>query len=496
MKDKVSYKSIFKSASLFGGVKFFQIIFSILRSKIIAIYLGTQGMGISALLVSSATMLQSVTEFGLNFSSVREISESFEKSDKNLYKRKISVFLRLITISSLIGMILMIILAPVLSKISFGSQEYVLSFIFLSLLILFNTLSSGMQSILQSTKNLNSIAKSTIIGTMLGVIFTFPIYIFYGINGIVPALLVSSSILLILNYFYSRKFLFLDNSIKLKEVGKEGKTMIQLGFTMMIVNLLGSIIPFLLNAYIKNLGSLDDVGLYQAGVSLTSQYVGMVFAAMTVDYFPKISAVNNDNLKIKELSNQQSEIMLLIIIPLISGLIIFAPILIKILLSNEFAVISDFVRLMSIGLFFQAALYSIGLIPFSKGDKRTYISISIIGNISWLLFSIMGYKFFGLTGMGLFYIIHSIFSFTITLSVIVVKYQFSMSLSFIRSIIYGFLSLISFYLISSFFVSLLGYIINLILFAIVIYFSISNLNEKIGLHEEYIKFKKKFNFLK
>lgn len=485
MTEKSSYKKIFKSAGVFGGVKLFQIIATIIRSKIVAIYLGASGMGISGILVSSSAMVQSVSELGLNFSSVREISQSLEHSDESKLKRIISIFLRLILFSSIFGMFLLIIFSPILSKIAFGNHDYIWSFIILSLLVFFNTFSGGLQSILQGTRKLKSIAKATIIGTALSIFISLPIYIYYGINGIVPALVISSFLTFIINYYFTREKIVLGEKINHKVIIEEGKDMLQLGFTMVFVNLLSTLVPFLINAFIKNKGSLSDVGLYQAGLSLTTQYISLVFAAMTVDYFPRLSEVNRDNLKVKQFANQQSEIMLLIIIPLLIGLIIIAPILIKILLTSQFIIISNFVRLMSIGLFFQAASYSMGLISFAKGDKNTFIKLSVIGNISWLLFSIVGYNFNGLSGIALFYIFHSIFCFLLVYFTIAKRYNYAMSKSFFKLLALGATLLFTVYILNTIWVNTLTYSFSFLLLTLIFIYFFSILNKKTGFLEDF-----------
>ena len=487
MEENNSYKAIFKSASLFGGVKLFQIIATIIRSKIIAIYLGANGMGFSGILVSTTTMIQSVSELGLSFSSVREISQS--NTDESKLKRTISIFIRLLIISSFLGVLLLIIFSPFLSLISLGNKTYTLTFVALSLLILFNTLSGGLQSILQGTRQLKSIAKVTIISTVISVLISLPFYIYFGVKGIVPALILTAFSNFLLNYFFTRNSIVFSTNITFKELREEGKEMIHLGTIMVFVNLLGTIVPFLINAFIKYKGSIIDVGLYQAGLSLTTQYISLVFAAMTVDYFPRLSAINSDNRKVKELANQQTEIMLLIIIPLLSILIFIAPLLIKILLTIEFSIISNFVRLMSIGIFFQAASYSMGLISFAKGDKNTFVFLSIVGNASWIFFSILGYNFYGINGIGSLYILHSIICFLLVYFTINKKYNYSMSSSFINLLILGIISLTVIFYISFTSHNFYGYTFSIFLLIFISFFSLSQLNKKIN----FMKFREGLN---
>ncbi|MEG2281843.1 MAG: O-antigen translocase, partial [Rikenellaceae bacterium] len=59
--DKKAYRDIVKATSVFGGVQVFNILIGIVRSKIIAILLGPEGMGISGLLQSATSLITGLT---------------------------------------------------------------------------------------------------------------------------------------------------------------------------------------------------------------------------------------------------------------------------------------------------------------------------------------------------------------------------------------------------------------------------------------------------
>lgn len=52
-----SYRNIFKATTLFGGVQVYQILISIIRSKFVAVLLGTAGMGIQGMFLSSISLV-------------------------------------------------------------------------------------------------------------------------------------------------------------------------------------------------------------------------------------------------------------------------------------------------------------------------------------------------------------------------------------------------------------------------------------------------------
>jgi O-antigen/teichoic acid export membrane protein len=484
---KSSYKQILKSTTLFSGVKVIQIITSIAKAKIIAVFLGTTGLGISGILLSSTAIVQAISGLGLSFSAVREISHANESGDLNNVSKVNNVFLRLLLFSAIFGALLLILLSPLLSAFAFGSRKYICEFIWLSLLVFFNTFSEGFQSILQANHRLNHIAKATISSSVISVLTSFAIYFYYGVQGIVPALITAAFVVVIVNFYFLRKEIKSIGFVSLKEIIKESKAMVKLGTIIMVVGLFGALVPFLINIFIQKNGSFTDVGLYQAGLSLTTQYVSLVFAAMTVDYFPRLSAIHSDNNKVKNLANQQSEIMLLILVPLLLGLIIVAPLLVKFLLTNEFSSIVNFVRLISIGLFFQAASHSMGLISFAKGDKKTFFFLGLLGNISWLFFSIIGYKIFGLNGIGALFILHCIISFVMVYLVTIKKYKYLMSRALMKVFVLGLIEISFVFLMILVYPGIISYLVSLLICIFSIGYSIRELERRVGIMELFFK---------
>ena len=80
--EQSSYRQIFKATSLFGGVQVFQILIGIIRTKFVAVLLGTTGVGIMGLFNAPLQLILSVTGLGITFSAVRDISEAYGSNDQ------------------------------------------------------------------------------------------------------------------------------------------------------------------------------------------------------------------------------------------------------------------------------------------------------------------------------------------------------------------------------------------------------------------------------
>ena len=59
-----NFKEGLKGTTLFGGVQIFKIVISVIRSKILAIFLGPAGVGILGLLSSATDFVYSLSNLG------------------------------------------------------------------------------------------------------------------------------------------------------------------------------------------------------------------------------------------------------------------------------------------------------------------------------------------------------------------------------------------------------------------------------------------------
>lgn len=436
-EQKQSYRHIFKATGLFGGVQVIQILTILVRGKFIALLLGPTGMGMSSLYLSSTTMISNITGLGLNFSAVRDISLAAETNEKSKMSRTTKVFRRWIWFGGLLGVLITIGFAPFLSKATFGNKEYTWAFVWLSCTLLLNALAKSNLAILQGMRKLRETAKSSVIGSIVGLCISVPLYYFFGMKGIIPAIILAAFTSFAASSYYTNKIELEPILVSYKETLNEGKEMVKLGLIMMICIFFGALVTYIVNAFIRYKGGIADVGLYQAGLSISNQFIGLVFIAMGTDYFPRLSAISTDNLKVREMVNQQAEIVVLIAAPLLIALIVTAPLVIRLLLSPEFYTIADFIRWLALGMMFKAASYSVGYIAFAKGDKKVFFIVEgFVGNIVTLLFNIIAYNYGGLKGLGISFFVSYVIYFIIILIISNKLYSFEFGRPFFRIFIF------------------------------------------------------------
>ena len=186
-----TYNQIIKATSLFGGVQVFNILLSVIRTKVVTIIIGPAGFGILGLFTATVKLILDFTKVGLDKSAVKELAEYDTLEDKTKRNEFIYVLNRVVWITGGLGALLTIIFSKFLSIRTFGDSSYTFGFIWLALAVLFSQLSSGRMAILQGTRQLKRLAKANLLSSTLGLIVAVPLYLLFDVSGIVPAIILT-----------------------------------------------------------------------------------------------------------------------------------------------------------------------------------------------------------------------------------------------------------------------------------------------------------------
>lgn len=449
-KDVNSIRSILKNTSVFGGVQILQILINLIRGKFIALFLGPDGIGINALYVSATNTIQQLASCGINLSIVKEIAT--RKDDEDRLKKFIGIATKLILLTALLGIAICVLFSPALSKFTFGDHNHIMAFIALSAMMFFAIAGAGYLSILQGLHYVKVISKASIVSSLVGLVIGVPFYYIWGSRGIIPALIVSSLSLFVFYYLSFRNTTYYNTiSVRLKDNLPIIKNIFKLGAVLVVSSLIGSMMYYFLYVFIRNQGSAEAVGYFQSANSITNQYVGLVFSAMSLEYFPRLAGCADDNQKISELVNKQIIVVCNIAAPLVCILITTAPIIIRLLLTEEFIVIIPLVRWLALGLIFRAIAFPLGYITFAKGNKKRFFWLEgVLGNALYFVISISLYYLYGLIGLGIGLSIIYLIVFIILYIVNNIWYNYSISSKALNQVI-GSIIICSMCLIVSFF---------------------------------------------
>jgi O-antigen/teichoic acid export membrane protein len=410
VKDKSSYAQIVKTTSLFGGVQFLGIIISVVRTKLIAVFIGPAGMGVISLLNSAINIISSVSGLGIETSAVKHVSGKYKNDDFKTVSNTVSIVRKLVLVTGVLGALLAIFLSSWLSTLTFGNTNYTWAFVFISSTVLFKQVASGELVVLQSLRRMRLLAKANFYGNLMGLLVSIPVYYYYRIDAIIPTIIIISLSALAFAFYFSRKIEIPKSELTTKELLIEGKDIIKLGILLTISGVLTLLSSYLIQIYVGKMGGIEEVGFYTAGFTLLNSYVGIIFTVMSTDYFPRLSSISDDNTKVRRSVIQQSFISILIITPIIILFLTCIPLIVRIIYTPAFISIIPMVCFGILAMLFRAVSWSMGFILIAKGDSKVFILTAVVFNILSLFLNIAGYYFYGLEGLGfsffVYYVIH------------------------------------------------------------------------------------------
>ena len=427
-----SYRQIMKATSLFGGVQVINIFIQIIRSKIVAVLLGPAGMGIMGLLNSTLSLIKSSSDFGLGVSAVQDIALANKTNDNYRIGKTVTIVRRLVWITGTLGTLIVLVLSPWLSELAFGNKEFTISFIWISITLLFQQLSTGQFVILQGMRKMQLLAKANVLGSALGLIFTLPFYYIYGVQGIVPGIIGTALIVLFLSWYFSRKIIIEKVDISYSQTITGGEKMLKMGFMISLSSLLAIGASYILRIFINKTGGIDQVGLYDAGFMIINTYVGLVFTAMSTDYFPRLSSVSESNKLCRRIIIQQAEIAILILAPILVVFLIFIKQIVILLYSSQFIDVNQMIYWAALGMFFKATTWAIGYILLAKSESKIFFFSELVANIYTLLLNVLGYYYYGLEGLGISFLVSYIISLIQVFLIANIRYKFTFNSSFMK----------------------------------------------------------------
>lgn len=479
--SKSSYLQILKTTSLFGGVQFFNIIISVIRTKLIAIFIGPAGLGITTLLNSIINIISGITGLGIETSAVKHISGSYKNDDLGSVSANVSIVKKLALLTGIFGALLTISLSSWLSQLTFGNSEYAFSFVFLSITLLFKQLSTGQLVVLQGLRKMKFLAKANFYGNLFGLLFSIPLYYYYRIDAIVPTIIVASLSSLLFSFYFSKKIRIVKADVSNHQLTTEGKNIIRLGIMLTLSGFLTLLTTYLIQIYIGKIGGLEEVGFYNAGFTLLNSYVGIIFTVMATDYFPRLASICDENEKVRTSVIQQSFMSILIITPIIILFLIFIPLIIKILYTPKFISISSMISFGILGMLFRAVSWSMGYIIIAKGDSKIFIRTALGFNFLSLTLNGFGYYYYGLEGLGVSFLIYYLIHFLVLKIITKKSYNFYFDADFYQIYLMCIVMCILTFLFSCIEFSVLKYVLMSLMGFISLAFVLHQINKKIEL---------------
>jgi antigen flippase len=401
MENKNDYKAVLKATSMIGGATMVTTLLGMIKVKAIALTIGPSGVGLISIFTNIINIAVIMLGIGINTSAVRDIANRVGKGDVAGAHRVIGTVRIFLMLVGAFGVVFFASCSRIIANQTFGNLDHTREIFFLGLVVVFNLSTIGENAIIQGYRKVTTLARLAVFGALIGLFVSLPILIIFRLNGIIPSLLVTAISVFGVTAFSSRKITGVVEKIHRRLDGGTIKGLLSIGFPLMLSSLIASLNLYIVNYYLLHTLDLDALGNYQAVNSLTSVLVSLVLGAMAADYYPRLSMISDDDAGITRLANTQTEICLLLSIPIVGVIIQFVPYIIIALYSSRFAMAGDVLRWSVFGVLGRVLSWPLGYILLAKKNGKMYLAVELFSSILNVLLVITCLQLFGFIGLGI-----------------------------------------------------------------------------------------------
>ncbi len=393
-----------KAMGLFGGVQVMGILCSIVRTKLVALWIGPVGIGLFGLFNNALEMISTGTNLGIRSSSVRDISQAHGSQDTGIVARMIAVVRKWSLWLGLAGALLTLVMAPLLSQLTFGDSAHIWGFVALSIAVLLQALTNGEYAVLQGTAKLKRLASVTLWGTIVGLAVSVPLFYLLRERSILPSIIAYALALAVFAFVFRNRE-YPATQVSRRETFDMGKGFVRLGIYMTLGNFASILASYAFNAWLNIHAGTDQVGFYQAGYTLINKYTGLILTALGMEYYPRLSQVADSRLRLRAFVSQEINVSLAVMAPVVAMFILLRELVVWILYTPEFNVILTFVSWGMIGTVLRTVSWCLAFTILAKGDGKTYLWTEVASAVINLVLNILFYQWWGLTGLGIAFLV-------------------------------------------------------------------------------------------
>lgn len=377
------------------------LVLAAVRTKIFAMLLGPAGMGLMGALSSIADLTRNLAGLGLQSSGVRQIAQAHSHGDTQQLGVSTHTLLWASAVMASLGGLALWMGGQWISQWTFGSTSHGLAVGILGLAVFFRLLADGQGAVLQGLRCIPSLAKEATVGSILSVLVGVPWVLWWGHEGIAPALVGVALVSAVAAWWYGHPWVLPRPQVQRSVWRRETQTLVRLGLTFMASGFVVLGAGYAIRLILIRHGSLAEAGLFQAAWALGGLYVGLVMQAMGADFYPRLVGAAHDDQQCNRMVNEQTLVGLLL-----SGVgslatLTLAPWVLLLFYSAEFGAAANTLRWICLGMTLKVLTWPLGTLIIAKGAQARFLATDVVWAAVQVGLAWWWMDPFGLEGIGM-----------------------------------------------------------------------------------------------
>ena len=399
-----------KTSFLSGLSTGISLLARLISTKIVAVYLGTNGMFLLGQLKDFLRLGNTISSFGIENGIVKYVAE-FEEQKENL-SNIIGTSFRINIISAFFVSLVILVFKNQIS--TFLQIDFDKNFYFFLLVI--SVISASIHTCFLSIYNgLNRIKLFVIVNIISNIVSAIILVLFVlkmQIIGAFYALVINQILSLIINIiFYAVYKPFLIQWIFKKYINEYFKKLSSFSIMAIVGPVCLIISSFIVRDYLYEKFGADYAGSWEAMWRISAIYLLFLITTFKFYLIPTFSKLNDIELK-KEVFKIWKIVVPIII--LITIAVYFSKnIIINLLLSNEFILINSIIFFHLIGDIIKINCWVLGNIMISKAKTKSFVFFQIEWSLVFVTLTYIFIEKYGFVGVSISYFITYIIHFSL-----------------------------------------------------------------------------------
>lgn len=406
MSKGESYRQILRSTSIIGGASVLNVLIGLVRIKVAAVMLGPVGVGLIGLLNNLMLTAASIAALGTGTVGTRQIAEASAAADP----REVDVVRRAFLLGALLlalsGTLVVWLLRGVLADHVLSDPARASDVGWLALGVGLTVMAGAHAALLNGFRRIGDLARVTVYSALLAAAAGVGALWLWGAGGLLAfLLLVPLTKYAVAQYYVVRLPAPSGAAPTAAQLRQQWGAMARLGSAFMLAALAGTLGQLIVRTLVQTTLGTDALGLFEAAWVISMTYIGFVLSAMGTDYYPRLSAVSNDNAAINRLVNEQTEVALLLAGPVFVCMLGLAPWAVQLLYSEQFGEAATILRWQILGDILKVASWPLGFVMLAKGQGRNFMLSETLGMGVFVIGAWLGLPWIGLKATGISFVL-------------------------------------------------------------------------------------------
>ena len=391
-----SYRTILRSSSIMGVASVLNILSGLVKMKVAALLLGPAGVGLIGIYQNLMQTGSTVASLGFDKVGTRQVAAANAVGEADaLIRARQALYWGTIGLAVIGGAGFWLARGWIARRI-LDDPQAASDVGWLALGVALAVAAGSQTAYLTGLRRIGDVARVKVLtGVAAATLGVLAIWLWGRPGVVILVLVVPLTVFAGSLWYVSRLEKPVGRRPALVELATEWRTLSRLGSAVMLSALVLTLAQLAVRSLVQHRLGADALGQFQASWSIGMIYLTFILGAMATDYYPRLAGAITDPAAAMKMVNEQSEVALLLIGPVLLALLSLAPWVIRLLYSAEFAPATEILRWQLLGDILKVLTWPLGFVILSMGAGKVFVLSETLGAaamvaVTWLALPTMG----------------------------------------------------------------------------------------------------------